>query len=60
MGSIIISQINKFFSKNIRKILFKVKNTSFLAGYFYFSGFIKIYHGFKDKHIRVLVWENNE
>jgi superfamily II DNA or RNA helicase len=51
----ITNQNGNFLSEIIKSILPKAQNISFLAGYFYFSGFAEIYKGIKDKNLRVLV-----
>ena len=51
----ITNQNGRFLSEIITGILPKAHNVSFLAAYFYFSGFAEIYNGLKDKNLRVLV-----
>ena len=51
----ITNQNGRFLSEIITSILPKAHNVSFLAAYFYFSGFAEIYNGLKDKNLRVLV-----
>jgi hypothetical protein len=59
MGSFITSQINKFFSESVRKILLTVKNTSFLAT-LAFLALPKFTMGLKINTSGFLVGENNE
>jgi superfamily II DNA or RNA helicase len=55
VASHFITNQKSFLSEIIKSILPRAQNVSFLAGYFYFSGFAEIYNGLKDKNLRVLV-----
>ena len=55
MDSFITNKNGNFLSEIINKILPYTHDASFLVGYFYFSGFVEIYQGLKDKNLRVLV-----
>lgn len=54
-NSKLITNQEKFLDEIINNIIPSTKEMSFLVGYFYFSGFEKIYEKIKDKKLKILV-----
>jgi superfamily II DNA or RNA helicase len=55
MSDLIITNQDKFLSKVIEDILPTSEKLYFLVGYFYFSGFEKIYSQLGDKQLKILI-----
>ncbi|MCK4836986.1 MAG: hypothetical protein KAT17_10120 [Candidatus Aminicenantes bacterium] len=55
MAGKLITNQDRFLSEVINNILPAPKNLYFLVGYFYFSGFEKLYRNLGDKKLKILV-----
>lgn len=55
-----ISNEDLLLSSVMEEIIPNTEKLHFLVGYFYFSGFHKLYESIKDKHLRILVGMNIE